>query len=325
MERHGGWYLNGDASDPFILRTFKDLSWSPDGQTVAFRSNMDPSGYDFFYTVPVGGGDATRLDHTLSPMGIKNEPTPLNPDGGPQETRETVPAQQLPTGMDLLAHAPEFWMFRTDPDMVGQTEKWFAPSTKGEPWIASSTHDYWEADHIGDGWYAVDLVIPYVEGKRIWLQFGAVDETYTLWINGEYVGDNLDAGTSMWDQPVSVEISGQFKEGQSNHVVVRVRNTDASGGIWKPVRVLVEEQGAKTAAADTQTNVLCYNQTLHTLIEQRQWPPRSRWDTLVASPGVEPVIKGSYRLPNGWDFETYDRNRRDIAEAIIMIQEALAQ
>ena len=51
----------------------------------------------------------------------------------------------------------------------------------------------------------------------------------------------------------------------------------------------------------------------------------SRWDTLVASPGVEPVAKGSYRLHNGWDFETYDRNRRDIAEAIITIQEALAQ
>jgi len=234
-------------------------------------------------------------------------------------------AWRPPDGMRLIGEAPKFWMFRTDPDKVGQTEKWFAPSTKGEPWIAISTHDYWEGDHIGDGWYAVDLVIPYVQGKRIWLQFGAVDENYTLWINGEYVGDNLDAGTAMWDQPVSVEISDQFKEGQSNHVVVRVRNTDAAGGIWKPVRVLVEQQEAITDAADTQMNVLDYNQTLYTLIEQKQWPPSSRWDTLVASPGVEPVIKGSYRLHNGWDFETYDRNRRDIAEAIIIIQEALAQ
>ena len=50
---------------------------------------------------------------------------------------------------------------------------------------------------------------------------------------------------------------------------------------------------------------------------------RSRWDTIVASPGVEPVVKGSSRLPNGWDFETYDRSRRDIAEEIIRVQQAL--
>ena len=52
---------------------------------------------------------------------------------------------------------------------------------------------------------------------------------------------------------------------------------------------------------------------------------RSRWDAVIASPGVEPVVKGACRLPNGWDFETYDRSRRDMAEAIIKLQQALAQ
>jgi hypothetical protein len=85
------------------------------------------------------------------------------------------------------------------------------------------------------------------------------------------------------------------------------------------------EEGTKTASLDAQAHDLSYDQMLNTLIEQRQWPPRSSWDTLVASPGVEPVVKGSYRLHNGWDFETYDRNRRDIAGSIIKIQEALAE
>jgi Tol biopolymer transport system component len=243
----GGWYLNGDASDPFLLRTFSDLSWSPDGQTIAFRSNMDPSGYDFFYTIPVEGGEATRLDNTLSPMGIKNEPVPLNPDGESKEPWETVPAQKLPTGTELLVDAPEFWMFRTDPNKIGETEKWFAPSPKRSPWSAISTHDFWdkalgtekEPHYVGVGWYAVDLIIPPAQGKKVWMHFGAIDENYTLWINGKYIGDNLAAGTSMWDQPVSVEITDKYNEGQSNHVVLRVRNTLSAGGIWKPVALLM--------------------------------------------------------------------------------------
>ena len=68
-----------------------------------------------------------------------------------------------------------------------------------------------------------------------------MDENYTLWINGQYIGDNVDAGTSMWDKSVNVEITGKFNEGQSNHIVVRVKNTTGAGGIWKPVCVIVEK------------------------------------------------------------------------------------
>ena len=117
-------------------------------------------------------------------------------------------------------------MFRTDPDKIGQTEKWFAESPKRSPWRAISTHDFWdkllgtrkEPHYIGDAWYAVDLIIPPADGKKVFLHFGAVDENYTLWINGRYISDNLAAGTTMWDQPVNVEITDKYNEGQSNHV-----------------------------------------------------------------------------------------------------------
>ena len=243
----GGWYFDGSASHPFVVRTFKDLAWSPDGRTIAFRSDMDPSGYEFFYTLPADGGKATRLDNTLSPMGLKNEPVPLNPVGG---SWEPPPAVKLPAGKKLLADAPEFWLFRTDPDKAGDTNEWFAPAAKGPPWRAASTHDFWDKflgtkkqpHYLGDGWYALDLIIPSARGKRVWLHFGAVDENYTLWINGQYIGNNLAAGTSMWEQPVSVEITGEYRPGQSNHVVVRVTNTAFAGGIWKPVVVLTEKE-----------------------------------------------------------------------------------
>ena len=84
------------------------------------------------------------------------------------------------------------------------------------------------------------MVIPPAQGKRVWLQLGAVDENYTLWINGERISDNLGAGTTMWDRPVSAEITGKFTQGQPTHIVVRVTNTAFAGGVWKPVRILAE-------------------------------------------------------------------------------------
>ena len=99
--------------------------------------------------------------------------------------------------------------------------------------------------------------------------------------------------------------------------------------------VLIKQAQAKTDSLDAQTAARAAVATRKRIFgsfdftayleEERLTSLRSRWDTLIASPSVEPVIKGSYRLHNGWDFETYDRNRRDIAEAIIIIQEALAQ
>ena len=93
----------------------------------------------------------------------------------------------------------------------------------------------------GDSWYSLDLVIPPAPGKKIWLILGAVDENYTLWVNGQYIGDNLDKRRTVWDKPVTVEITGKVKAGERNHLVVRVKNTRRAGGIWRPARITVEK------------------------------------------------------------------------------------
>ena len=143
----------------------------------------------------------------------------------------------------VFLEMPETWQFRKDPDRIGQSEQWHAPRTpKDAPhWSGISTHRFWVEGYVGDGWYALDLEIPSPEGKRVWLQFGSVDENYTLWLNGQYVADNLAAGTGLWNVSVEAEITGRFKPGKSNHVVVRVNNSAGAGGIWKPVRLLVEK------------------------------------------------------------------------------------
>jgi hypothetical protein len=75
----GGWYWSGDGSRHWLTRKFDLVRWSPDGKAISFRSDMDPSGYDFLYTIPSSGGEALRLDDSLSPMGDRNAPIPLGP------------------------------------------------------------------------------------------------------------------------------------------------------------------------------------------------------------------------------------------------------
>ena len=52
--------------------------------------------------------------------------------------------------------------------------------------------------------------------------------------------NNLAAGTTMWDQPVSVDITKRYRPGQKNRIVVRVHNSLRAGGIWKPIRLIAE-------------------------------------------------------------------------------------
>ena len=51
---------------------------------------------------------------------------------------------------------------------------------------------------------------------------------------------------------------------------------------------------------------------------------KSRWDHAVVDVGKHSTISGSLRLGIGWDYETYDRHRRDLAEEIIGLQTILS-
>ena len=66
--RHGlmSWYSHGSAQPRRVVRTFTSLVWSPDGKSLAFSSDMDPSGAFCVYTVFVAGGDPVKLDLTDS-------------------------------------------------------------------------------------------------------------------------------------------------------------------------------------------------------------------------------------------------------------------
>ena len=60
------WYSHGSAEPRRVMKVFESLAWSPDGETLAFSSDMDPSGAFYVYTIPTAGGEPHRLDQTSS-------------------------------------------------------------------------------------------------------------------------------------------------------------------------------------------------------------------------------------------------------------------
>jgi len=60
------WYSHGSAQPRTVLKTFTSLAWSPDSKTLAFSSDMHPSGAFHVYTISADGGEPTRLGATVS-------------------------------------------------------------------------------------------------------------------------------------------------------------------------------------------------------------------------------------------------------------------
>jgi Domain of unknown function (DUF4838)/Glycosyl hydrolases family 2, sugar binding domain len=150
---------------------------------------------------------------------------------------------EMPLPVEALAgrrvlQLPERWAFKTDPDNIGEGEGWFLQAPDAS-WKALSIHQVWEQQgferYDGYAWYTVEIDVPEVAEKTIWLLFGAVDETFDLWINGEPAGESKGDPVSLWDKPVALDVTGKLKPGQKNRVTVRVRDVGYAGGIWKPV------------------------------------------------------------------------------------------
>ena len=256
----GGWYYNGSASRRWLPKTFDNVSWSPDGSTLAFSSDMDASGYFFFYTIGADGNNLTRLDATLHPAGPHNKASDsgsLDPEGeklfGFATTpsakahyidgtsyRSLVPKLRLATSLPL-----EGWSFKADSAGIGLEKGYFKPDYSTESFSRIRIGDFWDNQghkRLREGWYRLRYTCPELaEGKRVFLDFGAVDESAWLYVDGKLIAwyDTADPYMT-WDKPFLLEVTGSIKGQREHLLVIRVSNTINAGGIWKPVRLMVE-------------------------------------------------------------------------------------
>ena len=139
------------------------------------------------------------------------------------------------------------WQFRADPLEVGVKEQWFARELEAKGWVRVQVPSFWAenpevGDYQGDGWYRVTFTVPEAwRGRPVRLLFGAADEQAWVYVNGALVREHTEASeaksiNALWETPFAADVAPEnLAYGKENVLAVRVRNSKANGGLWRPV------------------------------------------------------------------------------------------
>lgn len=172
---------------------------------------------------------------------------------GPAAIREEVyrSSFEIPPGWKTLpdplpARLGE-WLFRTDALEQGTKAGWHQPGLDEREWMKMSVPSFWAENEAvgkfeGDGWYRITFTIPAEwKGRDLRLLFGSVDEQAWIYMNGQLVREHTEKSEQksynvLWEEPFTADVpAAQLKYGQPNVLAVRVHNSAANGGIWRPV------------------------------------------------------------------------------------------
>ncbi len=134
------------------------------------------------------------------------------------------------------------WRLQNDDLHEGHTKGWYEAEFDDSAWESIEIGRFWDEQtgkHDGIAWYRGRFDMPpKMDCNAVEIQFQAVDEVAWVWLNGEYVGQH-DIGPNGWDIPFRLSITDAVRWGETNQITVRVHNSAAAGGIWKPVTVEV--------------------------------------------------------------------------------------
>ena len=116
------------------------------------------------------------------------------------------------------------WVFTIDKSTSGFREQWFKEPLKAErsvllphTWNVEDENQ----NHYGWGWYQKRMSIPMNwKTKKIVIEFGAVNHTCIIYLNGKQIAVNTCDGFSKF----SVDLSSELKFGKENTLTVAVNN-----------------------------------------------------------------------------------------------------
>ena len=149
----------------------------------------------------------------------------------------------LPETIDLAKN----WHFAPDEKNIGKAGKWYSINFDDSKWVTIDAGTRWEDQGYRDldsiGWYRKTVNIPTDwKGKDIWIKFGAVNDAYELFINGESVSIFGQANISVANRPTFTQINEKLNYGMNNQIALRVNDWGNSGGLWRlPVILTIDE------------------------------------------------------------------------------------
>ena len=132
------------------------------------------------------------------------------------------------------------WQFQIDIRNIGEEERWFAEEFDRSGWGTATVPGAWDCYETalwgfeGIGWYAVTIdPEDFESGKRAELIFNRVMYYSKVWLNGEYIGENLGGYL-----PFSFNITRFLKPDRENILVIRVDNVPRIE--WLPAAKQIE-------------------------------------------------------------------------------------
>jgi hypothetical protein len=150
---------------------------------------------------------------------------------------------------DPLPAPLDGWQFRPDPMEEGLKSGWFKPDTGNDGWLAATVPAFWSeiagvGNFQGYGWYRVRFDVPASwQGRPITIGVASADEQAWVYLNGSLIREHTESSegktfNELWESPFTATAApAQIKYGQSNVLVIRVLNSIANGGLWRPVLV----------------------------------------------------------------------------------------
>ena len=116
------------------------------------------------------------------------------------------------------------WQFSMDKKAAGLNEKWFEHPLPGAR-VVKLPHT-WNVEeenqnHYGWGWYQKKITVPASwKNKHVVLQFGAINHTSFIYVNGKKISENIGDGFNK----LFIVLDDQLKYGKENIITVAVNN-----------------------------------------------------------------------------------------------------
>ncbi len=166
------------------------------------------------------------------------------------------------------------WLFAVDKKAEGMKNGWFQnplPNTKTVTLPHTWNVDEENQNHYGWGWYQKKLTVPNSwKNKNVVLQFGAINHTSYIYVNGKKIDENIGDGFNKF----FINLNGKLNYGKENTITIAVNNDYGAskvpfgssfdwpndGGIIRKVALIVSDKPAAQYIHVTPTLHLSNNE-----------------------------------------------------------------